>query len=97
MRRWVGREPGVVFFKPQGVPMASLEVVVLSVEEYEALRLSDLQGLSQADAAKRMGISQPTFNRLLASARSKIAEAIVKGKAIKIEGGHYLVTAKEGV
>ena len=95
-RRWVGHEPGVTFFKPRGVPMNCLEEIIISIEEYEALKLADLQGKSQNEAAKRMGVSQPTFNRLLSSARKKISGAIVNGKAIKIEGGHYVLTAKKG-
>jgi predicted DNA-binding protein (UPF0251 family) len=87
--RQVGFEPNVNYFKPVGVPMATLEEVVLTVEEFEAVRLKDVEGLEQVEAAERMGISQPTFNRLLNSARSKIADAIVSGKAIRIEGGNY--------
>ncbi len=87
--RQVGFEPNVNYFKPVGVPMANLEEVVLTVEEFEAIRLKDVEGMDQIEAAKKMGISQPTFNRLLNSARSKIADAIVNGKAIRIEGGNY--------
>jgi len=90
-RRLVGSEPGFTYFKPQGVPMVDLEEVVLTVDEYEALRLSDMDGLSQDDAAKKMGISQPTFYRLLSSARRKVSKAIIKGKAIRIQGGNYMI------
>jgi len=82
-------EPGVVYFKPRGVRMKELEESVLTFGEFEAVRLKDLEGLDQKDAAEKMNISQPTFHRLLLSARKKIADAIVKGKAIKIEGGNY--------
>jgi predicted DNA-binding protein (UPF0251 family) len=95
-RRWVGHEPGVTFFKPRGVPMNQLEEITISIEEYEALKLADLQGKSQKDSAERMGVSQPTFNRLLSAARKKISNAIVNGKAIKIEGGHYVITSQRG-
>ncbi|MBR9689590.1 MAG: DUF134 domain-containing protein [Candidatus Altiarchaeota archaeon] len=88
-RRWVGKEPGVTFFKPQGIPLNSLEEVVVSVEEYEALKLADLDGLSQEESASKMKVSQSTFHRLLKSAREKVSEALVKGKAIKITGGDY--------
>ena len=90
MRR-VSFEPDVVFFKPAGVPMRDLKEVVLSVEEFEALRLSDFEKLSQSECAAKMNISQPTFNRLLSSAREKIAEALVEGKAIRIKGGNYFL------
>ena len=90
MRR-VSFEPDVVFFKPAGVPMRDLKEAVLSVEEFEALRLSDFEKLSQSECAAKMNISQPTFNRLLSSAREKIAEALVEGKAIRIKGGNYFL------
>ncbi|MBR9680942.1 MAG: DUF134 domain-containing protein, partial [Candidatus Altiarchaeota archaeon] len=82
--RRIGRMPGVNYFKPQGVPLKSLEEVILSVDEFEALRLADLNSLQQDDAAKKMNISQPTFFRLLRSAREKVSLALVEGKAIKI-------------
>jgi predicted DNA-binding protein (UPF0251 family) len=69
--------------------MRELEEVILSVEEFEAVRLKDLEGLEQEQCAKKMNISQPTFHRLVLSARKKIADAIVNGKAIKIEGGNF--------
>ncbi|MBN2142856.1 DUF134 domain-containing protein [Candidatus Woesearchaeota archaeon] len=87
--RRVMAEPGVTFFKPAGMRLIELEEVVLSVEEYEAMRLKDLDGLEQEEGAKRMGISQPTFHRLLASARKKASDALVNGKAIRIKGGNY--------
>ena len=82
-------EPNVTYFKPAGVRMIDLEESILTVDEFEAVRLKDLGGLDENTAAKKMNISQPTFNRLIASARKKIADAIVNGKAIKIEGGVY--------
>jgi len=82
-------EPNVTYFKPAGVRMIDLEESILNVDEFEAVRLKDLGGLDENTAAKKMNISQPTFNRLIASARKKIADAIVNGKAIKIEGGVY--------
>jgi predicted DNA-binding protein (UPF0251 family) len=69
--------------------MHDLKDSVLTVGEFEAIRLKDLEGLDQEQAAKKMNISQPTFHRLLLSARKKISDAIVNGKAIKIEGGVY--------
>jgi len=69
--------------------MIDLEESILTVDEFEAVRLKDLEGLDETAAAKKMNISQPTFNRLVTSARKKIADAIANGKAIKIEGGVY--------
>ena len=74
-----------------------LEETILAVDEFEALRLKDLLCLEQGVAATRMGISQPTFHRLLLSARKKIADAIVNGKAIRIEGGKFkMVQPRQG-
>jgi predicted DNA-binding protein (UPF0251 family) len=90
--RHIGCEPGSTYFKPRGIPLAELKEVVLTVDEFEALRLSDLKGLYQEDAAKKMKISRQTFGNIICSARGKIADAIINGKAIKIEGGAYTRT-----
>jgi predicted DNA-binding protein (UPF0251 family) len=87
--RRVRFNPDVTYFKPRGVPLFKLEETILHVDEFEAVRLKDLEGLEQEECAKKMNISQPTFHRLVLSARKKIADAIVNGKAIKIEGGNY--------
>ena len=87
--RRIGFQPDVTYFKPAGKKLIELEETILSMEEFEAIRLKDLEGLEQEEAAKKMNVSQPTFNRVLKSGRKKIAEAIVKGKAIRIEGGTY--------
>ncbi|MEM3556021.1 MAG: DUF134 domain-containing protein [Candidatus Micrarchaeia archaeon] len=92
--KMVYAEPGVTYFKPRAIPLIDLKEVELSVEEFEAIRLKDYEGLEQVQVAKRMGISQPTLHRLLDSARMKIAEALTKGKAIKIHGGSYVVKKK---
>ena len=73
------------YFKPQGVPMKDLEEIILTREELEALKLKDLDGLDQIEAAQKMNTSQSTFQRILASARFKVSEAMVKGKALRIE------------
>ena len=80
-------EPNVVYFKPRAVPLSMLEEVDLSMDELEALRLCDYKNLEQAEAAKGMKISQSTLQRILTSARRKVAEALIKGKAIKIRKG----------
>lgn len=81
--------PGVSYFKPAGIPLRALEEVRLSVEEAEAIRLKELVELDQELAAEKMNVSRPTFQRVLAGARWKIADALVNGKAIRIEGGNY--------
>jgi predicted DNA-binding protein (UPF0251 family) len=90
MPRCVKFNPCVRYFKPQGIPLRELEEVILMPDELEALKLYEIDGLEQTEAAKKMKISQPTFARILDSAQKKIAEAIIKGKAIKIEGGDNL-------
>ena len=94
--RIVGFQPNVTYFKPAGVRMASLTEIILTVDEFESIRLKDLLGLDQGKAAKKMNISQPTFHRLLLSARKKLADAIINGKAIKIEGGNYKMIQSQG-
>ncbi|MBU2616924.1 MAG: DUF134 domain-containing protein [Nanoarchaeota archaeon] len=89
--RRVLSNPNITYFKPRGIPLMELEEVILPVEEYESVRLKDLEGLEQEECAKKMNISQPTFHRLILSARKKIADAIINGKAIKIEGGNYKI------
>lgn len=85
--RRIGFTPRVVYFKPRGVPLSSLEESELTLDELEAIRLADHEGLYQEDAARRMAISRPTFGRIIESAHKKIAEALIQGKALKIEGG----------
>jgi uncharacterized protein len=81
--------PNITFYKPAGVPLRELEEIGLTIEEAEALRLKELEGLEQEQGAEKMNISRPTFQRILASARKKIADALLNGKAIRIEGGNY--------
>ena len=76
--------PNVTYFKPQGVPMKFLEVIKLTLEEAEALRLKNVEDLQQIECAKKMNTSQSTFQRILSSAYKKITEALIEGKAIKI-------------
>jgi len=85
--------PGVTYFKPAGIPLRMLEENCLSLEEMEAIRLRDLEHLEQQQCAERMSISRPTFQRVLASARKKIADSLVAGKALRIEGGNYELVA----
>jgi predicted DNA-binding protein (UPF0251 family) len=92
--RRVGFIPGVVYFKPAGVPLRVVDEVLLSMEEAEAIRLKDLERLQQEECAQRMKISRPTFHRVLGAARGKLADAIINGKAIRIEGGNYEMTVR---
>jgi len=87
-------KPNITYFKPAGIRIVDLEESILTVDEFEAVRLKDLLGLEQEEAAKKMNISQPTFHRLVVSARKKIADAIINGKAIRIEGGNFKFSSK---
>lgn len=77
--------------KPAGIPARELQEVILGFDEAEALRLADLEGLYQEAAARRMGVSRPTFGRIIESARRKVADAILNGKALRIEGGEVSI------
>ena len=81
--------PGVRCFLPTGVPQYELVEVILKIEELEAIRLKDLEGLEQEACAAQMEVSRPTFQRILNIAREKVADALIKGKAIRIEGGNF--------
>lgn len=81
--------PIVSYFKPRGVPLSELDEVILRVDELEAIRLKDFEGFEQEECARKMNVSQPTFHRIVLSARKKISDAIVNGKAIKIENGSF--------
>ena len=89
-KRSVLYPPRTLYFKPYGVPVKDLYEVILTVDEYEAIRLADHKKMKQEEAASKMNISRPTFTRLIDCARKKIAEAIINGKAIRIEGGSFI-------
>lgn len=81
--------PEADYFKPRGIPMRDLSEVYLTLEGCEAMRLADMEGHTQADAAEVMGVSRHTFGRILADARRVVTQAIVQGMALSIQGGHY--------
>ncbi len=85
--RIVGGRPITNIFKPAGIPQHELEEVILTLDELEALRLADFEGKHQEEAAKRMGVSRQTFGNIIESARRKVADVLVNGKLLRIEGG----------
>lgn len=87
--RRVASLPRSDYYRPRGIPLAVLQHITLTVDELEVIRLTDLQGLYQADAAKKMNISRQTLGRILESAHKKIADALVNGKALAINGGTF--------
>jgi predicted DNA-binding protein (UPF0251 family) len=84
--------PDSKYFKPRGIPLDLLEEIILTVDECEAIRLADFEGLYQEQAAEKMAVSRQTFGRIIESAHKKVAEALVKGKALRIEGGEIEVS-----
>jgi predicted DNA-binding protein (UPF0251 family) len=87
--RRVSYVPPITYFQPAGVPARAVQEVCLSIEEAEAIRLKDLEGLEQEQCAQSMRVSRPTFARILVSARRKMADAMLNGKAIRIDGGNF--------
>jgi predicted DNA-binding protein (UPF0251 family) len=87
--RLISEPPRFFSFKPQGVPSKFLQKECLSIDEYEAIRLSDYEGLDHQAASDRMEISRPTFSRLVMRARAKVAKVLVEGHALEIKGGQY--------
>ncbi|MBN2574134.1 MAG: DUF134 domain-containing protein [Deltaproteobacteria bacterium] len=85
--RRIAGVPAASVFEPLGVPLVALNEVVMSLDEFEAMRLVDLDGLYQEQAAERMNVSRTTVGRIIDSAHRKVADAIAHGKALRIEGG----------
>jgi predicted DNA-binding protein (UPF0251 family) len=83
--RRVAFNPKISYFKPRGIPMMQLEEVRLTVDEREAIRLSDLLGMSHEE------VSRATFGRIIQKGRKTIADALINGKAINVEGGNYRI------
>ena len=96
-QRRVGFVPGVTYFKPAGIPLTELEEVIVTLDELEALRLADRHGMYQEQAAEQMKISRPTFARIVEAARKKVAEALIHGKALRLEGGPVIHEVPAGM
>jgi uncharacterized protein len=92
--RRVGYIPQVTYFKPAGMSLAQSQEVCLAIEEVEAVRLKDLEGLEHEECAQRMNVSRTTFARVLNAARQKMADALINGKATRIEGGNFEMVAR---
>jgi uncharacterized protein len=89
--RHIAGMPDKNYFKPKGIPSSLLEEVVLTLDEFESVRLADFEGLYQEQAALKMGISRQTFGRINKTAHKKIADVLIHGKALKIEGGEIII------
>ena len=93
--RCISGVPNVTCFIPQGIPIQEGAEVRLALEGLEALRLADLEGMSQEESARHMGISRPTFGRILAEARKTVAQALIKGMVLQIQGGVCMVVRRQ--
>lgn len=87
--RRVAFNPAISYFKPRGIPMRNLSEVRLTVDEREAIRLADFLGMSHEEAGRHMNVSRATFGRIVQQARKVVADALIHGKAINVEGGNY--------
>lgn len=87
----IGCHPGRRVFRPAGIPMRKSEVILMSLDEFEAIRLADVEGLRHEEAAERMGTSRPTLTRILNSARHKSGRALTESRPLVIEGGNVKV------
>ncbi len=89
--RRVQYSPDYLIFKPAGVPARQLQEIELTLDEFEAIRLADLEGLYHEDAARKMNVSRQTFGNILATAHMKIADMLVHGKALSLQGGNIML------
>ncbi|MCX6559540.1 MAG: DUF134 domain-containing protein [Candidatus Aminicenantes bacterium] len=92
--RHIAGHPAAPVFKPAGIPLQDLDEIVMTLDEFEALRLADFEGLYQEQAAERMAVSRPTFSRIIDSAHRKTIDALLHGKSLRIEGGTVEVGRK---
>jgi len=90
IKRTIRFFPEITYFKPAGIPLRMLSEIILSLDEVEAMRLAELEDLDQEKAAEEMKISRITFLRILHCAHKKIAEALIYGKALRMEGGEIM-------
>ena len=93
--RLIEFNPDISYFKPRGIPMIDLEEVQLTVDEREAIRLADLMGLAHEQAGQKMGVSRATFGRIIQRARNTVADALIHGKAIHVDGGNFKIVKHE--
>lgn len=88
--------PDIDKFGPLGSVVDGKESVIMSVDEYETIRLIDLEGLTQEECGEEMQVARTTVQGIYQTARKKIADSLVNGKILKIEGGHYKLCDGEG-
>lgn len=98
-RKWrrVCGMPVSTLFGPMNTESMVSEIIIMTVEEYEAIRLIDLEGNTQEECAERMNVARTTVQRIYFDARKKLAESLVNGNILKIEGGDYKLCQEEAV
>ncbi len=96
-KRWINAMPETTDFRPVGIPQSAVDISTLTLEEFEAIRLVDLEGLQQQEAAIQMGISRKSLWNDLKSGRRKVAMALTHGLAIRIEGGDYEIRGEKTI
>jgi predicted DNA-binding protein (UPF0251 family) len=94
--RQIATPPAATVYKPAGVPASELTWRTLAIDELEAIRLVDAEGLDQSAVAERMGVSRPTVSRIVARARATIARTLTQGQALQIEGGPVEIASRRG-
>ena len=94
--RRISSSPRATIYKPAGIPARELAWIEMSIDEYEALRLVDGEGLEQEAAAAELGVSRPTVSRILARGRGKLAQMLAAGAALVIEGGPVCLPEQRG-
>ena len=95
-KRMIRFFPEINYFKPAGIPLRDLAEEILTLDEVEAIRLSDLENLNQEEAAEKMQVSRITYLRILHSAHNKIAKSLIYGKVIQMKGGDYIMPNLDG-
>jgi predicted DNA-binding protein (UPF0251 family) len=95
--RRIGFQPDITYYKPAGIPLSSLQTIMITFDEMEAIRLADLEKMYQEEAAVKMSVSRQTFGNIINRAHNKIAQALIIGKSIRIEGGNVQMTKRKFV
>jgi len=95
-KRRISFYPETIYFKPAGIPLRQMQEEILGLDEVEAVRLADLENMTQEQAAEKMEVSRVTFLRIIDSAHKKIAKSLIYGKAIKMKGGDKIMPNLDG-
>jgi len=95
-KRCISFVPEITYFKPAGIPLRELQEEILTLDEVEALRLTDIEGLDQESAAKKMEVARITYLKIIHSAHKKVSKALIFGKSIQMKGGDIIMPNLDG-